>query len=102
MNSKWNQNMNKIEVNMLIKDAYLQRIHVRKRSETSLSLLKDLQEQHMLNVPFENLDVIHKIPIPLNVESYYQKVIEQKRGGFCYELNGRSEERRVGKESKYR
>lgn len=73
---------------MLNIDDYLQRIHARKKSEKDLSFLKELQEQHMLTVPFENLDVIHKIPIPLNVESYYQKVIEQKRGGFCYELNG--------------
>src|SRR5699024_1137961 len=88
MNSKWNQNLYKVEVNMLVIDAYLQRIHVRKRSDIRLSFLKELQEQHMLNVPFEILDVMHKIPIPLNVESYYQRVIEQKRGGFWYELNG--------------
>lgn len=88
MDGKWDYNLYKIEVNMLDIDAYLQRIHVWKGSVPSLSFLKELQEQHMLTVPFENLDVIHKIPIPLNVESYYQKVIEQKRGGFCYELNG--------------
>src|SRR5699024_5203263 len=42
----------------------------------------------MIKVAYENLDVIHKIPVPLSIESDYQEVTDQKRGGFCYELNG--------------
>ncbi len=50
--------------------------------------LKLLQKQHLLNVPFENLDIHRKRPIVLNVENFYKKIVEKKRGGFCYELNG--------------
>jgi len=42
----------------------------------------------MLNVPFENLDIGLKRPIQLSEEALWNKIIVQKRGGFCYELNG--------------
>lgn len=69
-------------------DAYLQRIHTEQMDKANLHFLEILQFQHLLTVPFENLDVMDGVPIPLNLETYYQKVIEKGRGGFCYELNG--------------
>ncbi len=53
-----------------------------------LENLKHLQRQHLLNIPFENLDIHWKKPINLKSESVYRKIVENKRGGFCYELNG--------------
>ena len=50
--------------------------------------LKMLQRQHLLNVPFENLDIHWRRPIVLDIDSFYQKIVERNRGGFCYELNG--------------
>ncbi len=50
--------------------------------------LKFLQKQHLLNVPFENLDIHWKRPILLDTAKFYKKIVEEKRGGFCYELNG--------------
>jgi len=67
---------------------YLQRFSVEDIKEISLETLNQLQLQHMLHVPFENLDVIHHIPITLNVEAFYEKIVLNNRGGFCYELNG--------------
>jgi N-hydroxyarylamine O-acetyltransferase len=49
--------------------------------------LKFLQKQHLLNVPFENLDIHWKRPIVLNTKEFYRKIVNEKRGGFCYELN---------------
>ena len=43
---------------------------------------------HMLAVPFENLDIHAGTEIRLDTERIYQKVVENRRGGFCYELNG--------------
>jgi len=40
-----------------------------------------------LHIPFENLDIHYNKHIKLNIDSIYQKIIENKRGGFCYELN---------------
>ena len=42
----------------------------------------------MQHVPFENLDVIRKVPIYLNLGTIYDKIINRNRGGYCYELNG--------------
>jgi N-hydroxyarylamine O-acetyltransferase len=42
----------------------------------------------MQNVPFENLDIGLKRPILLTEQALWNKIVVQKRGGFCYELNG--------------
>ena len=42
----------------------------------------------MQTVPFENLDIPLKRPIRLTEEALWDKIIVQRRGGFCYELNG--------------
>ena len=67
---------------------YLHRIGLTNVKENNLETLKLLQMNHLLHVPFENLDVIHHVPIPLNIETYYKKIVTNHRGGFCYELNG--------------
>ncbi len=53
-----------------------------------LAGLKLLQRQHLLNVPFENLDIHWKRPIVLDTDKFYEKIVKENRGGFCYELNG--------------
>ena len=50
--------------------------------------LKLLQRQHLLNVPFENLDIHWRRPIILDPRNFYRKIVSENRGGFCYELNG--------------
>ena len=69
-------------------DSYLQRIKADQVKYNNLEALSKLQYQHMLHVPFENLDVIYSVPISLDVEAFYKKVVLNYRGGFCYELNG--------------
>jgi N-hydroxyarylamine O-acetyltransferase len=68
---------------------YLRRIGI---EETNFPInaesLRFLQKQHLLNVPFENLDIHWKCPILLDTEKFYRKIVDEKRGGFCYELNG--------------
>lgn len=54
----------------------------------SAESLKRLQRRHLLSVPFENLDIHWKRPIVLDVEKFYEKIVDENRGGFCYELNG--------------
>jgi N-hydroxyarylamine O-acetyltransferase len=57
-------------------------------SASDIGRLKLLQRQHLLNVPFENLDIHWKRPITLDTDAFYGKIVEENRGGFCYELNG--------------
>jgi N-hydroxyarylamine O-acetyltransferase len=67
---------------------YLNRIHYKEKITPSAEVLNNLQLYHLLNVPFENLDIHDGIPIRLNTGSIYDKIVNKKRGGFCYELNG--------------
>ncbi|MEY9093635.1 arylamine N-acetyltransferase [Paenibacillus sp. RC84] len=69
-------------------EAYLKRMDTSRPAKPDLAALKELQRQHMLHVPFENLDVIRQTPITLDIASFYEKVVGRRRGGFCYELNG--------------
>ena len=41
----------------------------------------------MRAVPFENLDITLGYPIALSVDSFLDKIVNRRRGGFCYELN---------------
>ncbi|QHJ71281.1 arylamine N-acetyltransferase family protein [Planococcus halotolerans] len=67
---------------------YLKRFDAYPVEENYLQDLAKLQSLHMQHIPFENLDVIRKVPIYLNLENIYDKVVNQHRGGYCYELNG--------------
>lgn len=49
--------------------------------------LKELQSKHVLNVPYENLDIIRQIPLSLECEDLYNKIVLRHRGGYCFELN---------------
>lgn len=42
----------------------------------------------MLTIPFENLDIHLGRLITCDIERFFTKIVMEKRGGFCYELNG--------------
>ncbi|MCI5083730.1 MAG: arylamine N-acetyltransferase [Saprospiraceae bacterium] len=69
-------------------EAYLQRIGLDHQPTPQLQSLQLLQRQHLINVPFENLDIHLGRPITLNYYHIYEKIVQLDRGGFCYELNG--------------
>jgi N-hydroxyarylamine O-acetyltransferase len=67
--------------------AYLRRINYKGLVYRDLDTLRALQQQHVFEIPFETLDIINQIPILLQTEILFQKVVLDKRGGYCYELN---------------
>ena len=67
---------------------YLERIGIVEISEPSINFLKQLQAAHLLNIPFENLDIHYGNEIILDISKLYEKIVINGRGGFCYELNG--------------
>lgn len=69
-------------------DEYLARISYDGPRETTLAVLRDLHVRHMLSVPFENLDIHWKRPIVVDADRFLHKIVRERRGGFCYELNG--------------
>jgi N-hydroxyarylamine O-acetyltransferase len=69
-------------------ELYLKRINYHGGTEPTIRTLKQLQWSHLFAVPFENLDIHLGIPIRLDLNRIYDKIVLHRRGGFCYELNG--------------
>lgn len=69
-------------------DSYLDRIHYSGKQNSSEETLRNLHVAHTLNVPFENLDVFYGNPVRLDEASLYRKIVENGRGGYCFEMNG--------------
>lgn len=67
---------------------YLARFYGTENKGISIFNLSELQRLHVQHIPFENLDVIRRVPIYLNLPRIYEKIVNRKRGGYCYELNG--------------
>jgi N-hydroxyarylamine O-acetyltransferase len=67
---------------------YLDRIGYRGPLTPNAEVLRDLQRAHMLTVPFENLDIHIPREIVCDEQRFIYKVVNEHRGGFCYELNG--------------
>lgn len=67
---------------------YLKRIKFNKPPNTDFDTLKGLHQAHILNIPFENLDIHLKKEISTDSAKLFDKIVNTKRGGFCYELNG--------------
>lgn len=67
---------------------YLNRINYRGPRDVSAETLRELHILHLLTVPFENLDNHIGREIVLDEEKVIRKIVEERRGGICYELNG--------------
>jgi N-hydroxyarylamine O-acetyltransferase len=77
--------------------AYLERIGVAAPEAAAIAsgarrptgeLLRELHRRHLLTVPFENLSIHLDEDISLSRDDLLAKVVDARRGGFCYELNG--------------
>jgi len=69
-------------------EKYLRRINYSGPLDPTPETLRALQVAHLLAVPFENLSIHAGEPIVLQEDALFTKIVEQKRGGFCYECNG--------------
>ena len=66
---------------------YLERINYQGHLAADWQCLSNLHFAHLLAVPFEDLDIHWGNPLSLTDENLFNKVVQRKRGGFCYELN---------------
>jgi len=69
-------------------EAYLRRIHYQGPLTPGIDLLRSLHRAHLFAVPFENLDIHLGRKITCDESRFLHKIINERRGGFCYELNG--------------
>ena len=72
---------------MLDVSAYLDRIGYLGPIDGTAGNLRALHRAHLLTVPFENLDISLGRKIVVEEEAILRKILELRRGGFCYELN---------------
>lgn len=68
-------------------EAYLNRINYQGPREATLATLRRLHEAHLAAMPFENLDILLGRPIQLRLEALEEKMVHNRRGGYCFEQN---------------
>jgi N-hydroxyarylamine O-acetyltransferase len=69
-------------------EAYLNRIDYKGPLAPTAETLRALQVAHLQSVPFENLSIHAGEPIVLDEDALFTKIVDNRRGGFCYEANG--------------
>lgn len=68
-------------------DAYLHRIGYTGERGPTLAVLDAVHLAHATTIPFENLDIQLGRPIRVDLASLQDKLVRQKRGGYCFEQN---------------
>lgn len=68
-------------------DAYLKRINYAGSIAPTLDTLQMLHRLHPVAIPFENLDPLMERPVRLQLSDIEQKLLNERRGGYCLEHN---------------
>jgi N-hydroxyarylamine O-acetyltransferase len=68
-------------------DAYLARIGYSGCLDPTVETLWGLHFGHATCIPFENLDILLGRGIALDLKSLQAKLVERRRGGYCFEHN---------------
>lgn len=63
-------------------EEYLRRVGLSGQPE-----LLQLVEAHLCSIPFENLDVLCGVPIPIDIDSVFAQLVGARRGGYCFQQN---------------
>jgi N-hydroxyarylamine O-acetyltransferase len=66
-------------------EAYFARIHWRGSRAVTEDVLAGLVAHHVRAIPFENFDVLLGKPPRLDLEALEAKLVDSRRGGYCYE-----------------
>jgi N-hydroxyarylamine O-acetyltransferase len=63
-------------------DAYLERIGLNGRPE-----VEQVHRAHCTSIPFESLDPLMGLPVSLDPDEVFDKLVWRRRGGYCFEQN---------------
>lgn len=66
---------------------FFKRIQYKGNHNITFKDIRVLMSQFAKHVPFENVDIIEKRDMTINAKNLETKIMEQSRGGLCYELN---------------
>jgi N-hydroxyarylamine O-acetyltransferase len=69
-------------------DAYLQRINFRGSISDDFEFVRSIHRAQHTTIPFENFDICLGQGIDLDPDAQFKKLINNNRGGYCFELNG--------------
>jgi N-hydroxyarylamine O-acetyltransferase len=81
-------NFNQIDSDNFVLQDYLNRIHFVGDIKSNIKSISKLMQCQLFSIPFENLDVQAGKNISLLGNDIVDKLINRKRGGYCYEVNG--------------
>ena len=68
--------------------AYLDRIGFAGSPRPDLATLRALHRAHLRAIPYENFDVQFGRPMTIDPAAAFEKIVGERRGGWCYEMNG--------------
>src|SRR5215813_4134219 len=68
-------------------DAYFGLIGYSGSRAPTLETLRGIHLRHALTIPFENLDPFLRRPVRLDLASLQNKLLRDRRGGYCFEHN---------------
>lgn len=69
-------------------DAYLKRINYTGSLMPDLATLTAIHRAHLLAITYENLDIHLACPVTVDLPQIYEKIVNNGRGGWCFEMNG--------------
>jgi N-hydroxyarylamine O-acetyltransferase len=68
-------------------DAYFKRTGYAGERDATLPALNAIVRRHTETIPFENLTPLTGRPVDLSVEALQRKIVDERRGGYCFEQN---------------
>jgi len=68
-------------------DNYFERIGYTGPRAPTLEVLKAIHRLHPRAIPFENLNPLTRRAVKLDLESVERKLVDDRRGGYCFEQN---------------
>ena len=70
-------------------NAFLKRINLPIDTDItpSISLLSNIHYGCVTCIPYENMDIINSVKLPTDFEGLFDKIVNRRRGGYCFELN---------------
>jgi len=69
-------------------DRYFERIGFTGKPAPDLATLTAIHAAHVSAIPFEGINPLLRRPVDLDLPSLQRKLVDSRRGGYCYEHNG--------------
>lgn len=68
-------------------DAWLARLGIAAPPSPTLEALDTVLAANLASIPFENVDPLLRRPVRIELDAVFDKLVTQRRGGYCFELN---------------